>query len=166
MVSLPNAGLLRFFPDSEEMRAAGSGSLPWELEERHIVWMVTVFQFVYWVVTIVILMNLLIAMMASTYQKVSDNAEAEYQMQFAKIVKENYETTVLPVPLNMFEHLANHLASRCQKRQELGKISLRWGRHYTWPASSLPFQLKMAARKVQVKKETEKAARKLRESKK
>ena len=117
-----------FFPDSEEMRAAGSGSLPWELEERHIVWMVTVFQFVYWVVTIVILMNLLIAMMASTYQKVSDNAEAEYQMQFAKIVKENYETTVLPVPLNMFEHLANHLASRCQKRQELGKISLRWGK--------------------------------------
>ena len=66
-----------FFPDSEEMRAAGSGSLPWELEERHIVWMVTVFQFVYWVVTIVILMNLLIAMMASTYQKVSDNAEAD-----------------------------------------------------------------------------------------
>ena len=36
------------------------------------------------------------------------------------------------------------------------------GRHYTWPASSLPYQLQMAVRKVQVKKDAEKAARKAR----
>lgn len=36
------------------------------------------------------------------------------------------------------------------------------GRHYTWPASSLPYQLEMAMRKVQVKKDAEKAAKKAR----
>ena len=111
--------------------------------------------------------------MADTYSAVSVNALAEYQMQFAKIVKECYETTVLPVPLNAIEHLINYLAP-VGKEPEEGKTvrrttqaagnpvvvcdprptvsltewlcrpqSLNWGRHYTWPASSLPFQLEM-----------------------
>lgn len=122
------------------------------------------------------------------------------QMQFAKIVKEGFETTVLPVPLNALEHLVNRLAP--YGRVEEGRTSLNWyilrarvgcgafehrvvlmthqyrslshfncdfvlrldrGRHYTWPASSLPYQLEMAMRKVQVKNEGDKAARKVRE---
>lgn len=55
----------------------------------------------YTVLTYIILMNLLIAMMADTFSSVASNAEAEYQMQFARIVKEQVETTVLCVPLNV-----------------------------------------------------------------
>jgi hypothetical protein len=91
------------------------------------------------------------------------------QMQFANIVKECYETTVFPVPLNAIEHLINRIMDIVVQRRSLAPSSLdddsshttlNWGRHYTWPASSLPFQLEMAMRKVQVKKETEKALRK------
>ena len=46
------------------------------------------------------------------------------QMQKAKIVKEGYETTVLPVPLNAIEHIINRLAP--DGEPEEGKTSLNW----------------------------------------
>ena len=46
------------------------------------------------------------------------------QMQFAKIVKEGYETTVLPVPLNALEHFVNRISPA--GRPEEGKTSLQW----------------------------------------
>ena len=89
-------------------------------------------RFTFFILTVVILMNLLIAMMADTFSKIAANAKAECtppttaavapttdafvtwlcadQMQLAKIIKECYETTVFPVPLNALEHLANHIA--------------------------------------------------------
>ena len=149
--------------------------------------MATGFQFVFFVLTIVILMNLLIAMMADTFSSVASNAEAEYQMQFAKLVKECYESTVFPVPINVVEHAINSFAaSKRSRREQQGQHSatgsgfgaatdadknltaegmiiegkeekFRWGKHYGWPASSLPFQLEMAMRQVVVRDETDKA---------
>ena len=54
-------------------------------------------QFVFFVLTIVILMNLSLRCMAITFSSVASNAEAEYQMQFAKLVK-CYESTVFQCP--------------------------------------------------------------------
>ena len=153
--------------------------------------MATGFQFVFFVLTIVILMNLLIAMMADTFSSVASNAEAEYQMQFAKLVKECYESTVFPVPINVVEHAINSFAAFKRSRRQRqgqhfatpamtsgsgfvaatdadGNLSaegmsegeeemFRWGKHYGWPASSLPFQLEMAMRQVVVREETDKA---------
>ena len=47
---------------------------------------------------------------ADTYTHVASNAEAEYQMQKAQIIKEMYSDTVLPVPLNILEreYTSNH----------------------------------------------------------
>ena len=73
---------------------------PW-LSDMTVTWLVTAFKFVFFILTYIILMNLLIAMMADTFSSVASNAEAEYQMQFARIVKEQVETTVLCVPLNV-----------------------------------------------------------------
>ena len=46
------------------------------------------------------------------------------QMQFAKIVKEGYETTVFPVPLNVLEHLVNRIAGGSEQKE--GKTTLNW----------------------------------------
>ena len=51
-------------------------------------------------------MNLLIAMMSDTFFKVADNAEAEYQMEFARLVKSYVTATVLP------RHPQIHAAAR------------------------------------------------------
>lgn len=159
--------------------------LPWWDEEvtpgrTAVWWMATGFQFVFFVLTIVILMNLLIAMMADTFSSVASNAEAEYQMQFAKLVKECYESTVFPVPINVLEHAINSFVGfRRQSRQRKGRhlavvtdadpnateermidseeAKFRWGKHYGWPVSSLPFSLEMAMRNVVVRQEIDKA---------
>eukprot|EP01043_Picozoa_sp_COSAG02_P028229 COSAG02_NODE_1702_length_11245_cov_6.015432_8_plen_1458_part_00 len=159
--------------------------LPWWDEEVYpgrtaVWWMATGFQFVFFVLTIVILMNLLIAMMADTFSSVASNAEAEYQMQFAKLVKECYESTVFPVPLNVLEHAINSIVEfKRQSRQRHGQrlavvtnadtnttaegiidseeAKFRWGKHYGWPVSSLPFSLEMAMRNVVVRQEIDKA---------
>ena len=134
----------------------------------------------YTVLTYIILMNLLIAMMADTFSSVASNAEAEYQMQFARIVKEQVETTVLCVPLNVPEYIINWVAGDRGRGPDSSRSgnALQWGtplspsdrstlarlkctslagRHYTWPSSQLPFQLKMSMVKVRVREETEKA---------
>ena len=46
------------------------------------------------------------------------------QMKFAKTVKEGYETTVLPVPLNALEHFVNRMVPAGQPEE--GKTSLQW----------------------------------------
>ena len=56
--------------------------------------------------TVIVLMNLLIAMMSDTFFKVADNAEAEYQMEFARLVKSYVTATVLP------RHPQIHAAAR------------------------------------------------------
>ena len=86
------------------------------------------------VLTYIILMNLLIAMMADTFSSVASNAEAEYQMQFARIVKEQVETTVLCVPLNVPGEWHSSslrrirgLKKRCRVHHQLGRGRQRTG---------------------------------------
>ena len=59
-----------------------------------------------------------------------------------------------------FYRICRRLAPESTDNDDEAKTTRAWGRHYTWPASTLPFQLEMAMRKVQVKKETEKALKK------
>lgn len=65
---------------------------------------------------------------------------------------------VLPVPINIVERAVDAFVGDADVNADVNGI--RWGRHYTWPSSQLQFRLDMARRKVQVKKETEKALKK------
>lgn len=98
--------------------------------------------------------------MADTYTNVTANAEAEYQLQKAKIIKEMFSDTVLPVPLNILEHGINRLMSERMDRAMHDNHALQWGKHYTWPASRLANQLAMAMKIVRVTEQTRKARRK------
>jgi hypothetical protein len=53
---------------------------------------------------VIILTNLLIAMMSSTYESVNAQAEAEWRAIFANQVREYCEGTVLPLPWNLVEN--------------------------------------------------------------
>jgi hypothetical protein len=117
-----------------------------------------IFEFVFFVITIVILMNLLIAMMADTYSTIALQANATYQMQFARLVNEYYHACVLPVPINIVERAVDAYMGDRDVNADVNGI--HWGRQYTWPSSQLQFRLDMARRKVQVKKETEQALKK------
>jgi len=94
-----------------------------------VTWLVTAFKFVFFILTYIILMNLLIAMMADTFSSVASNAEAEYQMQFARIVKEQVETTVLCVPLNVPEYIINWVAGDRGRGPDSSRSgnALQWG---------------------------------------
>lgn len=134
--------------------------LPWDSGNPNMEWNVTIAQFSFFLVMNVILMNLLIAMMADTYTNITTNAEAEYQMQKAQIIKEMYSDTVLPVPLNILEHAVNRLMAGRMDRLPHDKHALQWGKHYTWPASKLANQLTMAMKIVAVSEQTRKVRQK------
>ena len=67
--------------------------------------------------------------MADTFSSVASNAEAEYQMQFARIVKEQVETTVLCVPLNVPEYIINWVAGDRGRGPDSSRSgnALQWG---------------------------------------
>jgi hypothetical protein len=98
-------------------------------------------------------------MMADTYSTIALQANATYQMQFARLVNEYYHACVFPVPLSIVERAVDAYMGDADV-STMSTTGMHWGRHYTWPASQLQFRLDMARRKVQVKKETDKAIRK------
>eukprot|EP01052_Picozoa_sp_SAG31_P019237 SAG31_NODE_1395_length_8516_cov_4.162885_4_plen_242_part_00 len=111
----------------------------------------------FFIVTVVVLLNLLIAMMSQTYSDVYSVVKQEYQMGFAKIVKEYFDAPTSPLPLNVVECAIDEGVGRCAKGGTISmqpkKIALhRWGRHFTWPVSSLSNRLMEARRKVAVKR--------------
>ena len=111
-------------------------------------------------------MNLLIAMMSQTYTEVYSAAGEEHLMEFAKSLKEYYRAPVAPLPLHAVEHLINmiakygHCTEKCRKRhaddifKETSGVELlesarhRWGKHFTWPRSTLIGRMKVARRKL------------------
>ena len=106
------------------------------------------FNAVFFVTTIIMLMNVLIAMMTNTLSTVIELAEEEWRLVFAGMVREYFDSTVLPPPFNVIELVAN----RCMRSKmavrgtlyEEGKLRSTWGQHYLWPVPSLRFHLPMA----------------------
>ena len=60
------------------------------------------FNMSFFVVTVVILMNVLIAMMANTFSVVIELAEEEWRLIFAGMVREYFDTNVLPCVLSLY----------------------------------------------------------------
>ena len=133
-----------------------------------------VFNFVFFIVSVIILMNLLIAMyatpahpsrmpadlsdaacharMSNTFNSIYEQADENYRLQFAKMVREYFDANVLPPPLNILELCLN----RCMRRKmaasrwntEMGSLkdtlSHSWGQHYLWPVPPIRYHLPLA----------------------
>ena len=84
--------------------------------------------------TVIILLNLLIAMMAETYTSVMSQAKEEYQMRYATMVKEYYEAPVTPVPFSLIENILDYCFESGKWKSNR---TTQWGQHYTWPVSTM-----------------------------
>ena len=119
------------------------------------------FQAVFFLLTVVILMNLLIAMMNHTFAAVNAQAVEEWRLKFATLVKEYFEITVLPVPINLLEHGINMCMRRWMDKHKPSTTGIcAWGRHYVWPVSTLRYEIQMAKQAYALLAKRKKAAKK------
>lgn len=94
-------------------------------------------------------MNVLIAMMANTFSVVIELAEEEWRLIFAGMVREYFDSNVLPPPLNLLETVANRckrhtMEARKSMHDNNGQDLPQWGQHYLFPVPPLRFHLPMA----------------------
>lgn len=56
---------------------------------------------IYQMVTVVVLINLLIAMMSDTYQRIQAKSDTEWKFGLAKLIRDMSRTSGTPSPLNL-----------------------------------------------------------------
>jgi hypothetical protein len=56
----------------------------------------------YMMVTLIVLINLLIAMMSDTYQRIQQQSDTEWKFGRAKLIRNMNKTSATPSPLNLF----------------------------------------------------------------
>jgi hypothetical protein len=96
---------------------------------------------VYYILMLIVMLNLLIAMLSSTYQDIMDDSLAEWRQVYTQIVKEYFEGPVLPLPLTLVESTIN-LAAECtccrRQAKRVGSVVQNssepslWGVHLAW----------------------------------
>ena len=80
--------------------------------ERNPVWANTLVKIVfgtYLVITFIVLLNLLIAMMEHTYDRIQEESDLEWKFGRAKLFRNMKKTSPTPTPLNMFAKLFVYL---------------------------------------------------------
>jgi CRP-like cAMP-binding protein len=130
------------------------GLLWWDRPSAGVETFAVAFKTLFFIMTVVILMNVLIAMMTNTYQQVFKVSTQEWRLLYAKKVKEYYQSPVLPSPLTVLESFTNKImADKLPSQQNTGAARRKrrsleeehnWGRHDIFPVSSLPYELHMA----------------------
>ena len=75
----------------------------------------TVFGF-YMLVTTVVLINMLIAMMSDTYQRIQAQSDVEWKFGLAKLVRAMHRTAATPSPLNLFTSWIGYLWRLTKKK--------------------------------------------------
>ncbi|GBO98317.1 Transient receptor potential-gamma protein [Eumeta japonica] len=66
---------------------------------------------IYMLVSVVVLINLLIAMMSDTYQRIQAQSDIEWKYGLSKLIRNMHRTNTAPPPLNLSDHLA-HVVDR------------------------------------------------------
>ncbi|KAF2353344.1 Ion transport domain [Trinorchestia longiramus] len=74
---------------------------------------------VYQMVTVVVLINLLIAMMSDTYQRIHAKSDIEWKYGLAKLIRNMSRTSGTPSPLNLLLKFAISLVACCKFRGNL-----------------------------------------------
>lgn len=108
------------------------------------------FGVIFFVMTVIILTNLLIAMMSDRFTKVMQTATAEWRIVFARQCQEYYDATILPVPFNIIELVLNACYSN-EVEDVMHQFNGNdeetlpvWGRHYLWPTPANRFDMHVA----------------------
>ncbi|XP_018404943.1 PREDICTED: transient receptor potential-gamma protein-like, partial [Cyphomyrmex costatus] len=79
----------------------------------------------YMLVSVIVLINLLIAMMSDTYHNIQSQSDIEWKYGLSKLVRKMQKTKTAPSPLNLVttwaEYLKNAYMKECIKRQKIGR---------------------------------------------
>ncbi|XP_047368106.1 transient-receptor-potential-like protein [Vespa velutina] len=70
----------------------------------------------YMLVTVIILINLLIAMMSDTYQSIQSQSDIEWKYGLSKLIRKMQKTRTAPSPLNLFTTWIIYLIKMCKKK--------------------------------------------------
>lgn len=100
----------------------------------------------FFVLTGIILTNLLIAMMSDRFANVQAAATQVWRASFSLQVREYFYSTIFPIPFNPFELALNMCMQTKMERQRHRPVTEQemrasWGKHYTWPLPSRAFDL-------------------------
>lgn len=71
---------------------------------------------IYMLVSVVVLINLLIAMMSDTYQRIQAQSDIEWKYGLSKLVRNMHRTTTAPSPLNLLSTWITYFCKLCKKR--------------------------------------------------
>ena len=76
----------------------------------------------YLLVTAIVLINLLIAMMSDTYQRIQQDSDTEWKFGLAKLIRNMHRTNSSPAPINLVTtwtvYLVNKCKSQCEKKMK------------------------------------------------
>lgn len=71
---------------------------------------------IFMMVTVIVLINLLIAMMSNTYQRIEDQSDIEWKFGRAKLIRNMNRTLPTPSPINLFAGIPLLLAEKVQQK--------------------------------------------------
>jgi len=72
-------------------------------------------------VTVVVLINLLIAMMSDTYQRIQAQSDIEWKYGLAKLIRNMHRTSATPSPINLATSWVIWIYRKCKKAKAKGK---------------------------------------------
>ncbi|XP_017781810.1 PREDICTED: serine/threonine-protein phosphatase 6 regulatory ankyrin repeat subunit A isoform X2 [Nicrophorus vespilloides] len=76
---------------------------------------------VYMLVSVVVLINLLIAMMTDTYQRIQAQSDIEWKFGLSKLIRSMHRTTSAPSPINLITTWLFYLVKLCKQRMKAKK---------------------------------------------
>ncbi|KAG7306284.1 hypothetical protein JYU34_008884 [Plutella xylostella] len=76
---------------------------------------------IYMLVSVVVLINLLIAMMSDTYQRIQAQSDIEWKYGLSKLIRNMHRTSTAPSPLNLVTTWLMWLIARCKARMSKKK---------------------------------------------
>lgn len=68
--------------------------------------------------TTIILINLLIAMMSDTYQRIQQQSDMEWKFGYSKLITDMSKTDMAPAPINLFTSWITYFAKACKKARK------------------------------------------------
>ena len=74
---------------------------------------------IYLIITLIVLINLLIAMMSDTYQRIQAASDTEWKFGRAKLFRNMNKTASTPSPLNLFTKLYMYITILCKYKGEI-----------------------------------------------
>jgi len=82
-----------------------------------------IFFAIYLLVTVIVLINLLIAMMSDTYQRIQAQSDIEWKFGLAKLIRNMHRTSATPSPINLFTSWIIWIIRQCKKKRGAGPLT-------------------------------------------